>query len=81
VSSKWKPAPHPPFERRLLNRAHLKVDLHNTERVAFWNSSLRKMVDGVDLVIASSHVGHRKPEAPIFASAAKLIGESPEDIL
>jgi FMN phosphatase YigB (HAD superfamily) len=39
------------------------------------------MVDGVDRVIASSHVGHRKPEAQIFASAAKLIGESPENIL
>ncbi len=98
--------------------AHLAVELHNTELVAWWNSSLRKMVDGVehvvreiigrmpvyaltntnplhfdyftrhmplfqrfDRVIASFHVGHRKPEAQLFKAAAQLIGHSPEDIL
>jgi len=99
-------------------RAHLAIDLHHTELVAWWNSSLRKMVDGVerevsgvigrmpvyaltntnplhfdyftrhmplfqrfDRVIASFHVGHRKPEAQLFQAAAQLIGHAPEDIL
>lgn len=98
--------------------AHLAVELHNTELVAWWNSSLRKMVDGVERVvseiigrmpvyaltntnplhfdyftqhmplfhrfnqvIASFHVGHRKPEIQLFKAAAQLIGQSPEDIL
>jgi len=98
--------------------AHLAIELHNTELVAWWNSSLRKMVDGVervvseiigrvpvyaltntnpmhfdyftqhmplfqrfDHVIASFHVGHRKPEAQLFKAAAQLIGQCPEDIL
>jgi HAD superfamily hydrolase (TIGR01509 family) len=34
-----------------------------------------------DHVIASFHVGHRKPEAQLFKAAAQLIGQSPEDIL
>jgi putative hydrolase of the HAD superfamily len=99
-------------------RAHLAVDLHNTALVAWWNSSLRKMVDGVegvlsevvgripvyalsntnpvhfdyftrhmplfqqlDRVIASFHVGYRKPEAQLFEAVARLIGQAPEDIL
>jgi putative hydrolase of the HAD superfamily len=99
-------------------RAHLDVDLDNTALVAWWNSSLRKMVDGVervvsevigrmpvyaltntnplhfdyvmrhmsllqqfDRVIASFHVGHRKPEAQLFTAAAHLIGQAPADIL
>jgi putative hydrolase of the HAD superfamily len=98
--------------------AHLAVELHHTELVAWWNSSLRKLVDGVegvvseiigrmpvyaltntnpvhfdyftrhmplfhrfDRVIASFHVGHRKPEAQLFTAAAQLIGQAPEDIL
>ena len=98
--------------------AHLAVELHNHELVAWWNSSLRKMVDGVehvvseligrmpvyaltntnplhfdyfthhmplfhrfDRVIASFHVGHRKPEAQLFMAAAQLIGYAPADIL
>ncbi len=32
-------------------------------------------------VIASFHVGYRKPEAQLFASVASLIGQAPEDIL
>jgi HAD superfamily hydrolase (TIGR01509 family) len=35
----------------------------------------------LDRVIASFHVGHRKPEAQLFKAAAQLIGQSPEDIL
>jgi FMN phosphatase YigB (HAD superfamily) len=99
-------------------RAHLAVDLHNTELVAWWNSSLRNMVDGVegvlsevvgrlpvyalsntnpthfdyftqhmplfqrfDRVIASFHVGYRKPEAQLFEAVAQLIGQAPGDIL
>jgi len=99
-------------------RAHLDIDLHHTELIAWWNSSLRNMVDGVegmvseiigripiyalsntnpmhfdyvmrhmplfhrfDRVIASFHVGYRKPEAPLFKAAAQLIGQSPENIL
>jgi HAD superfamily hydrolase (TIGR01509 family) len=98
--------------------AHLALDLRHTELVAWWNSSLRKLVDGVervvgeiighvpvyaltntnplhfdyfmrhmpllqrfDHVIASFHVGHRKPEAQLFKAAAQLIGQSPEAIL
>jgi HAD superfamily hydrolase (TIGR01509 family) len=98
--------------------AHLAVELRHPELVAWWNSSLRKMVDGVervvsevidrmpvyaltntnplhfdyftqhmplfqrfDHVIASFHVGHRKPEAQLFKAAAQLIGQSPEHIL
>jgi putative hydrolase of the HAD superfamily len=98
--------------------SHLEINLDNTELVAWWNSSLRKMVDGVEHVvseiighmpvyaltntnpmhfdyfmcnmplfqrfnhvIASFHVGHRKPEAQLFKAAAQLIGQSPEDIL
>ena len=97
---------------------HLAVELHHTELVAWWNSSLRKMVDGVepvvreligrmpvyaltntnplhfdyftrhmplfhsfDRVIASFHVGHRKPETQLFTAAARLIGYAPADIL
>jgi HAD superfamily hydrolase (TIGR01509 family) len=99
-------------------RAHLAVDLHHTELVAWWNSSLGKMVDGVegvlsevvgrmpvyalsntnpthfdhftrhipllqrfDRVIASFHVGYRKPEAQLFEAVAQLIGQAPEHIL
>jgi putative hydrolase of the HAD superfamily len=99
-------------------RAHLAIDLHHTELIAWWNSSLRNMVDGVegvvseiigripiyaltntnsmhfdyvmrhmplfhrfDRVIASFHVGHRKPEPQLFKAAAQLIGQSPENIL
>jgi putative hydrolase of the HAD superfamily len=99
-------------------RAHLAVDLHHTELVAWWNSSLRNMVDGVegvlsevvgrlpvyalsntnpthfdyftqhmplfqrfDRVIASFHVGYRKPEAQLFEAVAQLIGQAPGDIL
>jgi HAD superfamily hydrolase (TIGR01509 family) len=99
-------------------RTHLAINLHHTELVAWWNSSLRKMVDGVehvvdeiighmpvyaltntnplhfdylmcnmpllqrfDRVIASFHVGHRKPEAQLFKAAAQLMGQSPADIL
>ena len=99
-------------------RAHLAVDLDSTELVAWWNSSLRQMVDGVeavlsevvgrmpvyalsntnpthfdyftqhmplfqqfDRVIASFHVGYRKPEAQLFEAVAQLIGQAPKDIL
>src|SRR5712692_1384796 len=33
-------------------RAYLDVNLHNTELVAWWHSSLRKMVDGVEHVVS-----------------------------
>jgi FMN phosphatase YigB (HAD superfamily) len=99
-------------------RTHLAINLHHTALVAWWNSSLRNMVDGVehvvdeiighmpvyaltntnplhfdylmcnmpllqrfDRVIASFHVGHRKPEAQLFKAAAQLMGQSPADIL
>jgi HAD superfamily hydrolase (TIGR01509 family) len=32
-------------------RAHLAIDLEDTELVAWWNSSLRKMVDQVERVV------------------------------
>lgn len=34
--------------------AHLVVELHHTELVAWWNSSLRKMVDGVERVVSET---------------------------
>jgi FMN phosphatase YigB (HAD superfamily) len=34
-----------------------------------------------DRVIASFHVGYRKPEAQLFEAVAQLIGQAPEDIL
>src|SRR3954463_4277088 len=33
-------------------RAHLAIDLHHTELIAWWNSSLRNMVDGVEGVVS-----------------------------
>jgi putative hydrolase of the HAD superfamily len=99
-------------------RAHLAVDLHHTELLAWWNALLVKLVDGVegvleelighmpvyaltntnpthydyftrhmplmqrlDRVIASFHVGHRKPETQIFQAAAQLIGHPPANLL
>ena len=99
-------------------RAHLAIDLHNTALIAWWNTSLVKLVDGVegvldeligrmpvyaltntnpthydyftrhmpllqrfDRVIASFHVGYRKPETQIFEATAQLIGHAPADLL
>ena len=99
-------------------RSHLGVELPDIDLINFWNSSIERLVTGIEhvlsdvlgripvyaltntspihfdhcmrnmtifhrfeRVIASFHLGHRKPEAQIFTAAANLIGQPPERIL
>jgi HAD superfamily hydrolase (TIGR01509 family) len=39
------------------------------------------VIQRLDRVIASFHVGHRKPETQIFQATAQLIGHAPADLL
>lgn len=99
-------------------RDYLAVELPDPELAAWWNSSLEKLVDGVEGVlhelfgrvpvyglsntnpthfdyftrhipifqhfegvVASFHVGSRKPEVELFEAAARLIGYAPAELL